>query len=122
MRYRRNWNGMTEVVWSEVMDGNAARAQEAAEKNRRGSKVIKVDCFTPRHDENDRTAHKRRIRRRRRRAMTHRLILQCLTMTLLLIMIAMLDGATLIQTAVIMFGIITCSAVMLLLDLDEKEH
>ena len=43
-------------------------------------------------------------------------------LSLLLIMIAMLDGATLIQSAVLMIGIISCSAVMLLLDLDERKE
>lgn len=121
MRYKHNWNGMTEVMWEEVMDGNTVRAAEMAQERAERAKVIKVENFTPRQT-NDRTAHRKRVRRRRRRAMTYRLALQCLTMTLLLIMIAMLDGATLIQSAVLMMGIISCSAVMLLLDLDERKE
>ena len=116
MKYRRNWDGQTEITV-----GNTVRAAERAQEHAERTKVIKVESFSPRQI-NDRTAHRKRVRRRRRRAMTYRLALQCLTMTLLLIMIAMLDGANLIQSAVLMMGIISCSAVMLLLDLDERKE
>ena len=116
MKYRRNWDGQTEITV-----GNTVRAAERAQEHAERAKVIKVESFSPRQI-NDRTAHRKHVRRRRRRAMTYRLALQCLTMTLLLIMIAMLDGANLIQSAVLMMGIISCSAVMLLLDLDERKE
>ena len=116
MRYKARW------IPEYPTEGNAARVAAATQNDAERPKVIQVDCFTPRQ-ENDRTAHRRRVRRRRRRTQRYRLALQCLTMTLLLIMMSMLDGATFTQTLVIMFGILSCSAVMLLLDLDEKrEH
>lgn len=113
MRYKGRW------IPDPVVDGNTAK--KATQEATTTQKVIQVESFTPRR-ENDRTAHRRRVQRRRRRALTYRLALQCLTMTLLLILIAMLDGATLLQTLVIMLGIISCSAVMLLLDLDERKR
>ena len=116
MKYRRNWDGQTEITV-----GNTVKTAERQREAVRGQKVIQMENIRPRR-ENDRGIHRRRARRRRRRAMTYRLALQCLTMTLLLIMIAMLDGATLIQSAVLMMGIISCSAVMLLLDLDERKE
>lgn len=115
MKYKGRW------IPDYPTDGNVAKAAESIQDVPEEPKVLHVDCFAPRRG-NDRTEHKRRVRRRRRRALTYRLALQCLTMTLLLIMIAMLDGASLVQTMVIMLGILSCSAVMLLLDLDERKE
>ena len=42
MRYRRGWNGMTEIVWDEVMEGNTVRDPQKQEK------VIQMENIRPR--------------------------------------------------------------------------
>lgn len=114
---------MTEIVWSDVMDGNAVRAAEMHTAPAREQKVIHVDSFRPKQ---------KKSRRRRRKAIKRyqraeevariRLALQCIVMTVMVTLICLLDGANLQQTAVLMTSIIGCGAVMLLLDETRKER
>lgn len=123
MRYRHNWNGMTEIVWSDVMDGNAVRAAERRTEPAEGQKVIHVDSFRPKQ---------KKCRRRRRKVIKRyqraeevariRLALQCIVMTVMVTLICLLDGADLQQTTVLMTSIIGCGAVMILLDDTKNER
>lgn len=123
MRYRHNWNGMTEIVWSDVMDGNAVRAAERPQEPAREQKVIQMDNFKT----NRRKNHKKRRRaikryQRAEEVARIRLALQCIVMTVMVTLICLLDGANLQQTAVLMTSIIGCGAVMLLLDETKNER
>lgn len=123
MRYRHNWNGMTEIVWSDVMDGNAVRAAERPQEPAREQKVIQMDNFKT----NRRKNHKKRRRaikryQRAEEVARIRLALQCIVMTVMVTLICLLDGANLQQTTVLMTSIIGCGAVMLLLDDTKNER
>lgn len=116
MRYRKNWNGMTEIVWDEVMEGNTVRTPE---------KVIQMENIRPRKAERQRPAKRSP---KKKAAGTDReddlklLAAQSTVMMAMLIMICLLDGADIPQTIVLMTLIIACSAIMLIISGDEKER
>jgi len=115
MRYKARW------IPEPVVSGNTAKVAETRQDVVRRPNIIYAESFRPKPT-NDRTKHMRRARRRRRRARANRLALQGLTMVLMMIQIAMLDGATFIQTVVLLAGIMACSGIMLLLDIGERKE
>ena len=114
---------MTKARWipEPRIEGNTVMTAERRTEPVRRPNIIYAESFRPRR-ENDRIKHMRRARRRRRRARTNRLALQGLTMVLLLLQMAMLDGATFIQTVVLLAGIMACTGIMLLLDIGERKE
>lgn len=122
MRYRHNWNSMTEIVW-DVMDGNTVRVAERQQEPAREQKVIQMDNFRPKQKKHRKT--RRRAIKRYQRAeevARIRLALQCIVMTVMVTLICLLDGANLQQTTVLMTSIIGCGAVMILLDDTKNER
>lgn len=115
MRYKARW------IPEPRIEGNTVMAAETHQKPTGRPNIIYADSFRPKPT-NDRIKHMRRARRRRRRARTNRLALQGLTMVLLLLQIAMLDGATFVQTIVLLAGIMACTGIMLLLDIGERKE
>lgn len=114
-RYKGRW------IPEPRVDGNTVKTAETHQNAVRRPNVIYAETFMPRGD-NDRTKRIRRMRRRRRRARNNRLALQGLTMILMLVQMAMLDGATFIQTIVLLAGIMACTGIMLLLDIGERKE
>lgn len=116
MRYKARWIPDRP---GQFIEGSAVRADKKAEQ--RMQKVIQMENIRPRHI-NDRAARRRAAAKRRKRARTNRLALQGLSMTLMMVQIAMLDGASFVQTIVLLAGIMSCSGIMLLLDLGERKE
>ena len=114
---------MTKARWipEPRIEGNTVMTAETRQKPAGRPNIIYAESFRPKPT-NDRIKHMRRARRRRRRARTNRLALQGLTMVLMMIQIAMLDGATFVQTVVLLAGIMACSGIMLLLDIGERKE
>lgn len=118
MRYKARW---IPDYPDPVIEGNVVKTAKMEPEQRRTPKVIQMENIRPRRV-NDRTAHRRRARQRRKRARANRLALQGLTMTLMMVQMAMLDGAGFVQTIVLLAGIMACSGIMLLLDLTERKE
>lgn len=96
MRYRRGWNGMTEIVWEE---GNLALEP----------KVLQYENMRPRKKEPVKVASARRRRKEKKRADRIRIMTASVMFCISMVLIAMLDGATILQTLVILpaiFGIL----------------
>lgn len=115
MRYKARW------IPEPRIEGNTVMTAETHQTAVRRPNIIYAESFRPKPT-NDRIKHMRRARRRRRRARTNRLALQGLTMVLLLLQIAMLDGASFVQTIVLLAGIMACTGIMLLLDIAERKE
>lgn len=116
MRYRRNWNGMTEIF---PIDGNKAQTHQKA---RDEPKVIHVDCFAPKAGNGPRERYRAAERYRREKEVELiRLAIQAVMVLLMFVMICMLDAADMIETVILMAGIIGCVGVMILLEI-RNEH
>ena len=122
MRYRRGWNGMTEIVWTEVMDGTAAKVAETEPEQHRRDLTIHAENFRPRpvNGHTDRLRAAERERREKEVEMI-RLTLQAVLLMAIFVMICFIDAAGLFGTAVLMAMIIGCSALMILLE-RKNEH
>lgn len=120
MRYRRGWNGMTEIVWDEVMEGNTVREPQKREK------VIQMENIRPRKAMRQRQAAGKRSGRRKwiirkKELLLIRLSIQAAAMMTAMIMICMLDAADMLQTIILMPLILGCMAVVLIIG-DKKER
>ena len=118
MRYKARW---IPDPPGKFIEGNVVRAAEKEPEQRRTQKVIQMENIRPRYT-SERAARRKAARRRRKRARTNRLALQGLTMTLMMVQMAMLDGASFMRTIVLLAGIMSCSGIMLLMDLTERKE
>ena len=122
MRYRRNWDGMDEVIPTEVMDGNTIRVIETEPEQRTRNVIIHAENFSPR-PVNDCTERQRASERDRRRKEVEmiRLTLQAVLLMAIFIMICFIDTTGLFGTAVLMVMIIGFSGLIILLE-NKNEH
>ena len=118
MQYRRDWNGTTEITV-----GNTVRAAETEPEQRRDAKIIQADTFTAKHlnvvRERQRAAE--RYRREKEVEMI-RLTLQAICLLAMFFMICLVDAVGILGTVMLVAGIISCAAIMILLGDDKKEH
>ena len=112
MRYRRGWNGMTEIVWDEVMDGNTVKTPEPELRE----KIIRAENFRPRQMDPDRIRRDQEYEQRKKEVELIRLTLQAVLLMAIFIMICLIDTAGMFGTVILMALIIGCSALMILLE------
>lgn len=120
MRYRRGWNGMDEVIPTEVIDGNTIRVIETEPEQRTRNVIIHAENFRPRPvnncTERQRAAEKDR---RKKEVELIRLTLQAVLLMAIFIMVFFIDATGIFGTIVLLAGIITCSGLMILLEKEE---
>ena len=106
MRYRRGWNGMTEIVWDEVMPEVMPETK--------CMKQIRMENIRPR---------RRYEPAREERTDFLRLAAESMLVMAVMIMIAMLDAADITQTVGLIITMCACmGAVLLLSEEDEKRR